>query len=159
MSLRLGFPQGRPISSPSVRGLPRAGFTAQPGTPPKQNCPLSGWKRPRTGALSPLSDQGLPLGGAEAAPSGNSSLIRGLTLLKLSPVRRCAWSPLPPACHFPGIPEIWLARDSPTTGKGRGINMGLPLAGTKAAFLLQRRWMLVPGKAGGFSSPECRNSS
>lgn len=72
-------------------------------------------------------------------PVRQASLPRGLTLLKSSPVRSCPWSFLVPACYFPRIPEFQLASYSPTNGKGRGINMGLPLVGTETVFFLLRR--------------------
>lgn len=72
-------------------------------------------------------------------PVRQASLTRGLILFKPSPVRSCPWSFLVPACYFPRIPEFQLASYSPTNGKGRGINAGLPLVGTETDFLLLRR--------------------
>lgn len=72
-------------------------------------------------------------------PVRQASLTRDLALLKPSPVRSHPWSFLVPACYFPRILEFQLASYSPTNGKGRGINMGLPLVGIKTVFLLLRR--------------------
>lgn len=63
--------------------------------------------------------------------------------------------PFPLLATSLGFQSPWLAGDSPTNGEGRGINLGLPLAGPRTVFLLPGRWMLVPGKADGFSSSEC----
>lgn len=101
--------------------FPRAGLPAQPGTSPKQNCPPFGWKRPGAGALSPLSDWRPPHGGAEAALSGFPQTKSHQTLF---------WVSLASCLPFSWDSRV-LASDSPTNGKGRGINMGLPWAGPR----------------------------
>lgn len=67
---------------------------------------------------------------------------RSPALSQRGPIRPCPGFPsslLAPSLEFQ---SSWLARlagDGPTNGKGRGINIGLPLAGTEAVFLpLQR---------------------
>lgn len=62
---------------------------------PQQDCHQSG-RGPGAGPLFPLSNWGLLYRRAEAAPRGKSTPPRDPTLLKLSPIRLCLWSPIPP---------------------------------------------------------------
>lgn len=116
---------------------------AQSGTSPKQDCLLSVWKRPQSRDLSaswrgkscPIQ-QGLPLQGPHPPQTKSLSDLLPFPLLATSL----------------GFQSSQLAGDSPTNGKSRAINMGLPLVETATVFLLPGRWMPVPGKANGFSS-------
>lgn len=111
---------------PIRKGVPRG--RTQPGTFPKHKLP----GRPRGQGPLPLRPgaaswrgRSCPVRQERPHPRPHSPQIESHQVL----------SPSAPTCHLPGIPEFWLARGSPTNGKGRGMNTGLPLAGTKAASL------------------------